>query len=242
LWRARIALKIITLILAGVTASSCAQSARSPSEVRPGERDYPERNPHPKHQFLLTAVVPPSLSMRFTAVYRASATAGDTQSSGTSCQREVGFAVMAPLHLPEPIRLSPSGDRRSSATIVLDQYLPGRCDWMFSTIGYFIENLQPTGAPVIVYNEQSTDTDYHLDVWCVRVPNSPPQYPESCSSLKDLFESFPALIPKQLFDSTPLVARDNAGPVEVGPSARAVVIELHDIDVNGGSKFGRPQP
>lgn len=211
-------------------------SPSDPSEIQPGERDYPVTNPHPTHVLTIDVTIPPTLLMSMTAIYMASQTAGGTMESGTACQRTVGLAVTAPFSLAEPIRLL-QRNGTYTASVPIDGLLPGRCDWSFSHLTYSVasrSNKTYVQQGDLVHHDGEGSAAEKLDVWCVRelehlVQQHARYWGEYCSSLNDLKRSYPGLVSEALVESTSPSVLNQRPPVAIGSDTNSLLVTFHDI-------------
>lgn len=228
---------IAIVLLFALAACGRASSPSDPSEIQPGQRDYPVTNPHPTHVLTIDATIPPTLSVSITAIYLASPTAGGTMESGTACQRTVGLAVTAPFSLTEPVRLL-QGNGTYTASVPVDGLLPGRCDWSFGGLNYSVRSMSdstdlPEGV-LVRLGDQGSATET-LDVWCIRDlehggPDHPQFWGEFCSSLDELRRDFPGKILRA--PVTPAAGSAAQGPpIVIGRDTDLVQIRFHDADV-----------
>lgn len=231
-WRATIA--IVPLL--ALAACGQASSPSDPSEIQPGERDYPVTNPHPTHMLTIDVAIPPALLVSITAIYLASPTAGGTMESGTACQRTVGLAVTAPFSLTEPVRLLP-GNGTYTASVPIDGVLPGRCDWSFSHLTYSVANrISKTFVRQgdLVHHLGEGSAVEKLDVWCARdlerlVQQHARYWGEYCSSLNDLKHSYPGTVSEELTESASSSVLNQRPPIDIGSETRSLLITFHDL-------------
>lgn len=112
--------------------------------VRPGNAEYPELNPHPKHVVQVSGTIAPTLDVKFSAHY-------ESDSLDKGCWQN------APLwkgggekYMGEWLELKREADRYSTSFVV-DKFLPGRCDWRLIGI-----------SAVVVRKGNSEDVDSHV--------------------------------------------------------------------------------
>lgn len=107
----------VLLLMSGL--ASC-QAEDGP--VRPGDAEYPELNPHPKHVVQVSGAIAPTLDVKFSVHY-------ESDSLDKGCWQN------APLwkgggekYMGQWLELKREADRYSTSFVV-DKFLPGRCDW-----------------------------------------------------------------------------------------------------------------
>jgi hypothetical protein len=219
-----------------LTACGGGLSPSDPSEIQPGQRDYPVTNPHPTHVLTIDVTIPPALLVSITAIYLASPTAGGTMESGTACQRTVGLAVTAPFSLTKPVRLL-QRNGTYTASVPIDGLLPGRCDWSFSHLTYSVASRSNKTyvrqGDLVHYDGEGLAVE-KLDVWCVRelehlVQQHARYWGEYCSSLNDLKHSFPGIVPEALIESASPSVLNQRPPVTIGSNTNSLLITLHDL-------------
>jgi hypothetical protein len=227
-------LKSLIIVLTASLIGGCGHSAYQTSEIKPGEPDYPAKNPTPTHLIQFTAKIPATLSVEFAAGYRASANAGSGISSGIACQREVGLGVSSPLSLSVPIDLTRSGDSYRG-TFAIDWFQPGRCDWGFQGLGYALQNAWPQGGAIAFIGGRSAGqgegisaVEMRVDVWCVKDPKAPdPVHPERCAGLQQIKNGFS--VPDIVSRIPPAERGDNV-PVTLTSDIRVLTVHFHDLD------------
>jgi hypothetical protein len=180
------------------------------------------RNPLPKHVIQVSATIPETLSVRIQTGYRASG------SAGMDCQRTVGLAVTAPLHLSVALQLDPRDGVRS-ASIVPDAYLPGRCNWTFSGIWYFVQGENVNGRELAMPEVHSIEESYSIDIWCIQ-PKSQGFGREVCGGLGFLASILPNRVSQSFVDSIPRNERGDNVPAHLGSRASAISVQFHDLD------------
>jgi hypothetical protein len=213
---------ILGAIGAGIFVCQCA-SAYETAEIKPGEKDYPVERSAPRHVVQLAVTVPPGYSLVASAGYVATSPGG-TLASGTSCQREIGFAVTAPFDLDTPVKMVRDGGV-SRGALVVDRFEPGRCDWQLRALVFQL--LRPGSkenalryAAFPFRNRKRLPGDRHGDYWC--------SARGGCSHLallltdREVGSAFVASIPE--------AKRGNGDGVSIGVSTTSLSIEFHDLD------------
>jgi len=219
------------LLLLGLAA--CSAPSSSPSEIQPGERDYPVTNPHPTDILTIDATIPSTLLVSITAIYLASPTAGGTMDSGMACQRTVGLAVTAPFSLTKAVRLL-QRNGIYTASVPIDGLFPGRCEWHFSHMNYSVragKNPPDRSDNELAVYQATAAPVARLDIWCLRFPdNQGGVRPEVCSSLGLLNEHFATEIPAAFVEKVEPTERRDGPPLIFGPDTRSLRITFHDLD------------
>lgn len=218
------------LVFLMVVASACGRSSQS-NLLNPGDSDYPVQNSRRSHLVQVIAVIPATLSVRFSAGY-------GTSSADGRCQRTVGLGVTAPLSVDVSIRLV-QGEGVHRGIVALDQFDRGPCDWRFVALGFHTVN--PSSEAVLVgvpADHRQGLKDYKLHVWCVHIPKQNPQRPEFCAGL-DFLKRIGAPVSSDFISSLAADERNNAGPVPIGSQTQSITIEFHDLDATAPSIWRR---
>lgn len=215
-----------------LTTCGRTSSPSDPSEIKPGEPDYPATNPHPTHVLTIDATIPSALSVSISAIYLASPTAGGTMGSGTACQRTVGLAVTAPFSLRKPITLV-QHDGTYTASVAIDGLVSGRCDWKFSHLNYVVRTAE--APPDRFDNELAGYKDsgseiVMTNIWCMRYPVRQNFRPEVCDSLDSLASDFSGDIPVAIVSAVSPSERKEGPPLTIGPGTISMHIVFHDLD------------
>lgn len=203
---------------------------RKSAEVKPGDIDYPLENARATHAVQFTAIVPPTLSLRFWYGYHASLDQEDTESGNTACQRQTEDEIPTPVYVDLPLQLVQTGDTYRG-TLVVDRFAPGSCHWTFSGISVLSDEPRSHGTQLAAVYADDADTapDYHLDEWCIRAPEFDPQRPEICLSLNALQRLGIGISP-DFIKTVALTERDDGRAAHVTPNTRTITVEFHDLD------------
>jgi hypothetical protein len=111
----------------GVAALILLTACGPSTNVQPGDRDYPGKNPDPKKFMLLHGTIDNSLDLKFTVTWHAANDGCRYYTSRIEGATNNYFAS-------EPLSLERNGDN-FSAKVYIDGVLPGRCGWVFGGIG-----------------------------------------------------------------------------------------------------------
>jgi len=219
--------------------SSCSHPSHTPSpseSIQPGESDYPEINPQGSLMVTVTGVLPRSLPIALNLVHSANPRA-DAGAGTAACSRQLHSEEHPALILAEPLRIEREGDR-FSASIPVDKYLPGRCDWRLEGLKYQLLNsggAQTGGWLVVAYDRARDGADLtklprgRAVIWCVKNSDATePERPELCANLAAL--KLVSSIPDALVGRLPQPDRDNHGVIWIFPDTHSVEIEFHDLD------------
>jgi hypothetical protein len=128
LWRAWPAL--LALAAAGCGAPEMI-GTHIGGDLAPGDFNYPARNPQPARTIVIAGQVAPKLELELVAHYL---TDGSAMCSSTSSF--IAGAVEGarrPSAVSVPLQVSRQGDSYS-ATVTVDAFVPGRCDWRFGYV------------------------------------------------------------------------------------------------------------
>ena len=230
------AVAVISALLCGLLACSGKSSSSDPSEIQPGEPDYPVTNPHPTHVLTIKATIPPTLSVGITALYLASPMAGGTMQSGTSCQKTVGLAVTAPFSLTKAVSFV-QHNGTYTAFLPIDGLIPGRCDWDFAELNYSVKGVSDSTEPfrwVLARHAGEGSAVEKLDIWCIRqqiyAGTEQGHSGEYCGSLGELNAEFPGRIPSAFIKpaSNPATSRNSS--IVIGVDTNTLQITFYDVD------------
>lgn len=221
----RLAKRAVSIVCA-VGASFLGAAEGSPyntAEIKPGEADYPSQKVTPRQIVQLVLTVPSRFSIVGDAVYTA-ASPGGTLASGTSCQREVAFAVTAPFVINVPVHMVRDGTVYRG-TLVVDRYEPGRCDWQFRGLSLQLlsngERNNPARSAQFSYSlHESLPIAQHADYWCSEK--------DGCSNLGLLLSN--GRVGSAFVASIPEGRRGTGDAILVGPRTTSLTIDFHDLD------------
>jgi hypothetical protein len=103
-----------------------ALASCSDSNVRPGDRDYPKKNPEPTQFLSLHGTVDGSLGIKFRVSWMA---------ENPDCRYKISYieGVDAQYAVAEDIDFNPENSKYS-LLVPTDGMLPGRCSWRFAGI------------------------------------------------------------------------------------------------------------
>jgi hypothetical protein len=223
---------LVPVIFLCTLIAACDWSPYKSAEIQPGEPDYPVANPHPAHVLTINATIPPTLSVSISAIYEASQTAGGTMQSGTACQREVGLAVTAPFMLTQTVKLVGQNDT-FVASVPIDGYLPGRCDWNFTGLSYFSAGVGfPSNiilTPLALYRGDGS-VALSASIWCMHSPVRMKAKVEICAPLKNLISDMPDMISPSVVSSASASDLEQRELPLIGPSSTTMQITFHDLD------------
>ena len=226
----------LVFLFGAALLSGCGLGGRS-ENIKPGESDYPVENPNPKQVVQFTATIPTPLLIHFIIAYAAS-TAGGTMQSGTACAYTEGLEPRQYSVVPS-LNLTRVGDTYHG-TIALDRYQPGRCQWAFAGAWYIVDTEGPDETELFFY-DQGTDhaADNRLDIWCIKSARRSRALPDACLGIHALQPQFPESISLATLHAAIEKGFDKDPPIHVGVNARSIVIEFHDMDVDGDERWIR---
>lgn len=104
-------------------------------DLTPGDFNYPKQNPAPMRTLVISGTASPSLKLQLVAHY--------LTNGSTFCTSTPSFIAGAvegatrPTSVSIPLQIIRNGDSYSTNAVV-DQFIPGKCDWQF---GYVTANL-----------------------------------------------------------------------------------------------------
>ena len=193
--------------------SACAQESTNPSEIKPGNPAYPAENPHPTHFVEFTAAIPATLSVRFVAMYHASAGAG------AACQQTVGLAVYAPYSISVPVQLQGGATPRGVVAVGINYFVPNAWPHLGALVGYETRTPRP--------DERSA---MRVNVWCAKDRQAPdPRLPERCMSWWMLNGA--GWISPAAGGNVPVDDQNPEPPVTIFSEASNIEIRFHDADL-----------
>jgi hypothetical protein len=206
--------------------------------VKSGDPDYPQINPHPTRVLQLRGALPKALGIEFMLQFEASPDAGGTIQSGNYC----GYVERAPVfplfHLAEPLHMVRK-DSTYNASIPIDKYLPGRCNWHLSSIAYRIVNgganfsgdeFAAVYDPKVIKVPEQELYRGEVNIWCTKKPfRADSGQHERCTTFPILKE----FVPIQSEALTLIPAEERAGRhlTWVFPDTQWIVMNFHDLDV-----------
>jgi hypothetical protein len=206
--------------------------------VRPGDVDYPAQNLSPTRTVDLTIVDPPSIKIEVMIGYRAQEFGGPPN-SGKECYYTQPFSTAPPVQYSvlTPLPLTRTGNLLSGK-IVIDEYQPGRCGYVFAGVYYrelpFDENQDSNHELVFLApNDASPISHKRADAWCWR-----PASRLSCASI----ELWPSLLPKDSpvtraeADDITSKGGGSGPPVYLGPAVKSLLIQFHDLSSSTGNR------
>ena len=103
-------------------------SASFGANVAPGDRDYPQSNPHPTKFLLVHGTIDEALDVRFSVAWRA---------NNPQCQYAVSRMAGAYNNYTASYALEIAREgTRFTSRIAIDGVLPGRCQWRFAGVNF----------------------------------------------------------------------------------------------------------
>jgi hypothetical protein len=213
-------------------------------EVKLGETAYPVTNPNPTQILELAGSLPETVPVRDVQVtYATDLTAGE-QSAGP-CQRlnKLGpkeFWQAVPILKTEVIPLTRARETYR-ASVTVDRYLPGGCNWHLRYIEYrlFVPKYgyRSTNTTVEVLDEKHRAAEAakgsklyqgRLDRWCGEALNKAvtPYYPVFCSTWGDVWQR----IPLDQRNLVPAEATGSEQVVEALSGVNSVEVNFRDAD------------
>ena len=221
---------------------------KPPQELEPGDARFPEQNRQPAHQLWITGALPSSVPLGDLKVIYATDIATDEKVSGLCQIYDDQSGHPEALEVVRAVPIVRTGDRYS-ATVVVDRFVPGACNWHLREIRYrlYVEGygyryvgfgqgeIQVMDAKHRAALASSGATLYEgqLDIWCGKLLNRniAPYYPEGCGALDDFR---PRLSPAA-FASVPALQRDSHRVLYVSPNTTSVRANFHDVDALSAS-------
>jgi hypothetical protein len=217
------------------------------SNVGPGDRDYPEENPHPGRFVELRATVPSTLRVRFDALYITLRPSGSGGCQYTPARLWLAGTAI-PFTTSVPITLHGEA-QHETATVTIDRFLPGRCDWHFWGISYTMLDAPPSLPAVAIGGMVATSLEHitkwwgkksdpylgRVDLWCrehvviAKVDSLEivgPQCSAWMNMVAQLHPSIPADPTRNAFGSE----RHDDIQAIILPDTRVVEVYLHDMD------------
>jgi hypothetical protein len=219
------------LLLAATLLTSCGLGGR-PTNIQPGEADYPVENPHPDQVVNFTAIIPTSLHVVFIVGYTADA--GGEGLDGPSRM----FSVTPPLELTR------EGDVYRGK-IAFDRYLPGNCHWGFSGVWYKLEDPYASKQELVFQDGNAHPADNRIDAWCVDGPGAAPLWPwgkpehrKYCQDIKSVQSLIPASsISPQGIEEIVANGGGNGPPIRVNiKNVRKILVQIHDLNSADGDR------
>jgi hypothetical protein len=215
--------------LVALAMTSCGRR----HNVGPNEPDYPVINPTPKLVIHLNVIAPPSIPRKFLIGYISNADSVPNTSPST-CWYTTGLGVIHSFSVAETLSLKRAGDYESG-DIVIDKYLPGRCDYRIAGAWYFAFDEESQEEFLHFDAETSHGTTARVDIWCVTVP-MPKQPRKACSPLWLWKADLPELVTATIFDRIATSGGDKGPPIEIGPDTRSVTVQFHDLNAADGGR------
>lgn len=248
--RLRVLIAIVVIQAAAIVLLSLAALGtfdERETNVSPGERDYPEANPHPTHNIQVTFFIPATLHPRFYATYVS--TVGRDVSpkprfchyavrTGTSTEYSVSqheFAVTTPLELEyqndqvESLGYSHSREmKRYLANVAVDRFQAGRCGWNLESVFFVPENnsIEPLTVFRFTHGQAYIDANdaiaSWLNFWCTRVAVTP-EWPahEVCVGPRDGL----------MINAQKIVyGRKDYVPITISKEVKQLSFEFHNVD------------
>jgi hypothetical protein len=257
---------LIALLLSGLGQSACInehkgqlscqtgpqslEAQRASESLKPGDPDYPLRNPAPTQVVQFTAIMPPSLSSEFHLLYvvdfgkdPAPEDADVPMHSPPGCRwtQDKKFYVYLPLTLEK------SGDRYTG-NFSPDLFQPGTCRWHLYRITSSIANVPLVSLSLSVHTSPHPlpDLDLTTDVrhlWCTRKQKgqtwrAAPNQSINCVPLSMI--GFWAVVPDGLEQSVPVEDRQQGSHI-VTQYLKTLTIEFHDFDAYASAYIGSRQ-
>jgi hypothetical protein len=164
------------IALAGILLG-CARNTPS-HQIRPGEVDFPRANPHPTHSFRFEATLPPKIPVRFKLIYTPSIHSDFKPAELPPCHYRTVTGQILPFSVSVPLPLKfeksdPELGDHYSGTVVVDEYLPGRCQWELAAGMYSLDGDPRHDVPLFHYSRfvgyAKQDPEARN---CTRVPSS----------------------------------------------------------------------
>lgn len=109
----------------------------SGSNVQPGDPDYPQLNPNPRHWVVLHGTMDPTLNLQFSAGWVPEDPRTGWISKDPNCSYLVNRFEGATG--PYSVRILLEAKRTGttySLRVPMDRFQPGRCNWQFTGIGF----------------------------------------------------------------------------------------------------------
>jgi len=150
---ALVALAIESCALVAIGLTSLPNWPARTSNIGPGNTDYPVENPHPRHVIEAAILLPPTIHVQIAAVYTAQFGRGTSPTprrchfatkQGTETEYSISlneYYVYVPIkpifQADEPLERAVSeGEKRYRASIVVDRFELGRCEWQLDRLAY----------------------------------------------------------------------------------------------------------
>jgi hypothetical protein len=246
---------LIAILLSGLGQSACINEHNSqPSSqsgpqsleaqpvseaLKPGDPDYPLRNPAPTQVVQFTAIVPSSLSSEFHLLYVvefSKAPAPEDASVPLHSPPGCHWTPEKQFHVDLPVTLEKSGDQYTGS-FSPDLFQPGDCRWHLDRITSSIANVPLVFLTHSLYTSPHPlpGLDLTTDVrrlWCTRKPKgqiwlTAPNQSINCVPL--LAIGAWAAVPDGLEKSVP-VEESQQGSHIATQYLKTLTIEFHDFD------------
>jgi hypothetical protein len=222
------------LLAAFATAASVLLLGCNRDEnVKKGDPAYPEINPAPVRLLTLTAKVPATLSVDFYAAYIAG---GGGKQCGWIRNFEVG---RQPFTIADRLSVERNSDTLR-ATIAVDKYLPGNCQWSLNGITWQLANGDDFmgGATFAVAYDARRDVNTlgpppkgPVYLVCKRDPTPRnPQRPGRCTSMDVMRMPMVGNVSQNLIAQLPSAARGSSDVTWIMPDTTHIEINFYDLD------------
>lgn len=194
-----------------------------------GHQRYPQVNPIPTRFVDINGSMTSTLPASLDAIYQTRAPTYPV--NDMTCFRTIFGYGPVPLSVSIPLKLE-RDQSRFHATLTVDHFLPGACDWHFVSLG--IRPLKgPLGGDATFIFARAHDPDdatadsgtgAHngpLDLWCRYSPPSQFDAVITCWSLPEIRSDYPSL------QSEPIV--NDETEAYVLPRTKSLIVNFHDI-------------
>jgi len=210
-------------------------------DIRPDESDYPQLNPHSARTLEIVGTMPKELRIELLIAFRAVGAAEGGPSSGKYCgykQNSESFPDFSVREVAPIVRVGEG----FHATVQLDKYLPGRCQWHFDGLGYRVNGgtgvlSEESYAAPIEARSGTMDPDRayrgQIDEWCKLAVTGNKDDPTAatpvrCGYLVTL--QLAAKIDPAVIARIPLAERNREPRTWIFPDTKKVEIDFHNID------------
>lgn len=219
-----------TAVLAVVVGCGSHSKEDSGGLIGQDHPDYPAKKSNAQDVTALTVVIPPTISVRLVNTYIAGMLGGSF-ASGTACTRVIWGGEPNRKHVVEPVELR-GDDDVYRGSIVLDKYLPGRCQWEYLSLRFEVPGDPYAGGQIVQFNERArsdspnSQQTRRFDLWCAHQPYLVKDiHFERCGRL----DTVPGLS-RAFANSIPPAERGSDEPLTLTANDRTLLIEFHDLD------------